>query len=85
MPDEVFPELDFEECMDFAGNWELRDEYCTVNRIYNKKTGKVSEVTYKSPKAAQKFLLSKQDDQHIDILTATQSELYFFYHRNDDA
>ena len=84
MPDEVFPELDFEECMNFATNWELRDDYCAVNRVYNKKTGKVTEVAYKSPAAANKFILSKEHDFHIDIFTATHPELYYFTHRTND-
>ena len=84
MPDEVFPDLEFDECMDFATNWELRNDYCAVNRVYNKKTGKVTEVAYKSQAAAHKFLLSKQHDQHIDIFTATHPELYYFTHRTND-
>lgn len=83
MPDEVFPDLEFDECMAFISDWELRSDYCSVNRVYNKKTGKVTEVAYKSKAAAHKFLQSKQNDYHIDIFTATHPELYYFTHDGD--
>ena len=79
MPDEVFPTPEFDDFMEYrADAWELSREYVSVNRVYNKKTGKVKEVKYKQKAAAQRYLQNKLNDDNLDILTATHHELYFF-------
>jgi len=78
-PEEVFPTPTFEEFMEErVHSWELRDSYVSVNRVYNTKTGKVTEKAYQQQGAATKYLASLLTNEDLDIATATHSELYHF-------
>lgn len=84
-PEELFPTPTFEEFMEErVESWELRENYCAVNRVYNSKTGKVTERAYQQQGAAQKFLANHLIDENNDIATATHYELYHFAADRDD-
>ena len=82
-PDELFPTPTFEEFMEArVHSWELRDSYGSINRIYNTKTGKVTEKSYQQQGPATRFLAKHIDNEDLDIATATHTELYHF--KTDD-
>ena len=78
-PLELFPTPTFEEFMtQRVESWELRPSYCAINRVYNTKSGKVTEKAYKQIAAAQEFLATKLNEQDNEVATATHEELIFF-------
>ena len=78
-PLELFPTPTFDEfMMERVESWELRPSYCSINRVYNTKSGKVTEKSYKQLGPAQEYLANQLNDEHIEVATATHSELYFF-------
>lgn len=84
-PEELFPTPSFDEFMEErVETWELRDGIVAINRVYNNKTGKVTEKAYQQVAAAQKYLANKITEDHYDIATATQYELYFFAEDGED-
>lgn len=84
-PEELFPTPTFMEFMEErVESWELREGIVAVNRVYNTKTGKVTEKAYQQTMAAQKYLANKLTEEHNDIATATQYELYHFPEDRDD-
>ena len=73
-PDELFPTPTFEEFMEArVHSWELRDSYVSINRIYNTKTGKVTEKSYQQQGPATRFLA-----KHMTIENMTEEEYTFF-------
>jgi len=78
-PLELFPTPTFEEFMEErVESWELRGQYVSINRVYNRKTGKVTEKSYQKAVPAQNYLAEQLTKGDLDIATATQTELYHF-------
>lgn len=78
-PLELFPTPTFQEFMEErVESWEIKPQYVSINRVYNAKSGKVTEKAYKQVNAAQEYLANKLNDINNEIATATHTELYFF-------
>ena len=78
-PDELFYCPTFEEFMEHrVHSWEIKHQYVAINRIYDSKTGKVTEKAYKQAHAAQQFLAKSLTKTDNEIALATHSDLYFF-------
>lgn len=84
-PLELFPTPTFEEfMMERVESWELKPNYVSINRVYNTKSGKVTEKAYKQIGAAQEYLANKLTNIDNEVATATHSELYFFTKDGND-
>ena len=72
----MFQELSFEDFYEWrVHGWEIPEPYLCVIRVFNKKTGKIKEYSYKQANAANNKIQQLTTDPDNEITIADDEEV----------
>ena len=69
----------YSDIFDFADSWQLRDDIKYIVRIFNTKTCKITEKSYKRLNSARKYIEKFADDMDTEVTFITDEMMHTNY------
>ena len=72
-----FEEHEYEELMEWrVCNWHIPDQFASIIRAENTRTGRIKEYVYKQGRSASKKIAELAEDENIIITVATNDAIH---------
>jgi len=73
--DEITP-FSIDDGLHAAISWDLPPAYSCIIRSEDPETGKITEKSYRMPKAAKKYLAKLWTEDHLDVTILTEDAIH---------